>query len=53
MNLEYEKSFDRVIYPDNAKSYAYTKTDSMGKTEIVVKGTPFNCYSLEYRAELL
>lgn len=53
MNLEFEKSFDHVIYPDNAKSYAYTKTDSRGKTEVIVKGLPFNCYSLEYRADLL
>lgn len=48
MNLEFEKTFDRVIYPDNAKSYAYIK-----KSEIVVKGPPFNCYTMDYRAELL
>jgi len=38
MNLEFEKSFDRVMYPDNSKSYTYMKRKSDGTVEVVVKG---------------
>ena len=35
------------MYPENAKSYANIK-----KSEIIVKGVPSNCYTLEYRKEI-
>ena len=41
MNLEFEKSYDNIIYPKSAKSYANNKGDN-----VVVKGVPFNCYSM-------
>ena len=47
MQLEFEKSFDKIIYPENAKSYAY-----LDDGEIKIKGVPFNCYTIEYRDEV-
>jgi hypothetical protein len=44
MVLEFEKSYNSIIYPENRKSYANYKGD-----KTTVKGVRFNCYTLKYR----
>jgi len=48
MNLEFEKSYKNIMYPKSAKSYANIKGDS-----VEIKGVPFNCYTIEYRTEIM
>lgn len=49
MTLEYEKAYKYVMYPENLKSYA-----NMGKDgKVIVKGVPFNKYSLEHRDTIM
>lgn len=48
MTLEFEKSYDVVMYPQNLKSYINIDK----KNNLIVKGIAFNKFTLEYREML-
>lgn len=48
MTLEFEKSYEYVMYPQNLKSYI--NIDKKGN--LIVKGVAFNKYTLDYREML-
>ena len=48
MELEFEKSYKAVIYPENKKSYA--NIDFKGN--LITKGIGYNCFTLVYREML-